>query len=169
MNPDLPQAVVLHASCLDLDGKGVLIEGRPGAGQSDLSLRLIDQPGRGLTGDALKGARLVADDQVVVKRLESRLLASPPDRLKGLIEVRGLGIVKIPHCSQTVLHLIVTLTSASDIERMPQATDLTGEILGVRLPRIPLDPKTPSAPARVRAALDALSGDEANVISTTPY
>src|SRR5687767_4833 len=66
MNPDLPQAVVLHASCLDLDGKGVLIEGRPGAGKSDLSLRLIDQPGRGLTGDALKGARLVADDQVVV-------------------------------------------------------------------------------------------------------
>jgi|RhiMetdeSRZDD1v2_1073273.scaffolds.fasta_scaffold16350_2 HPr kinase/phosphorylase len=160
--------MTLHATCLDIDGKGVLIEGRPGTGKSDLALRLIDQPGRGILDGSPKSARLVADDQVVVRRVGERLLASPPERLRGLIEIRGLGILKIPYCPETILRLIVT-GQVDDIERLPQASDMIGKILETCLPRISLDLKAASAPARVRAALDALSVDEANVISTTPY
>ena len=162
---------MLHATCLDIDGKGVLIQGRPGAGKSDLALRLIDQPGRGVAGDAQRAARLVADDQVLVWRQDGKLLASPPERLRGLIEIRGLGIIKIPYCPETTLRLIVNLSldNAEAGPRLPEATDMMGKILETSLPSIALDAKTASAPARVRAALDALSVDEPNVISTTPY
>ncbi|MBM3488544.1 MAG: hypothetical protein FJX67_18250, partial [Alphaproteobacteria bacterium] len=46
----------LHATCIAVDGIGVLVRGASGAGKSDLALRLIDA-----------GARLVADDQVLVE------------------------------------------------------------------------------------------------------
>jgi HPr kinase/phosphorylase len=169
MKPDLPNSVMLHATCLDIGGRGVLIQGCPGAGKSDLAIRLIDQPGLGIAGGLPQTARLVADDQVVIRRLAAGLVASPPEKLRGLIEIRGLGILKIPYCPETILRLIVTLRRSEDIERMPQPTDLMGKILGVGLPRISLDPRSASAPARLRAALDALSVDERNVISTTPY
>lgn len=169
MRPDLPKTVMLHAACLDIEGRGVLIQGNPGAGKSDLALRLIDQPGFGVQGETLKPARLVADDQVVIRRLGARLLARPPEKLHGLIEIRGLGILQIPFCPETILHLIVVLGQPEGMPRMPEPDDFIGEILGTRLPRIVLDAKAASAPARVRAALDALSVDEPNVISTTPY
>jgi HPr kinase/phosphorylase len=159
---------LLHATCLDFCGRGVLIEGPSGAGKSDLALRLIDQPGRGLGGDA-KPAVLIADDQVVVSLKAGQLLARPPDKLKGLIEVRGLGILNIPYRPETLLRLVVTLMPAPEIERMPDHNDLTGEILGVRLPRMRLDPRLASAPARVRAALDALSAAEPAVVSTPSH
>ena len=168
MNPELPRTVILHATCLDIEGRGVLVQGRSGAGKSDLALRLIDQPGLGVMGKALKPARLVADDQVVIRRLGVRLLASPPEKLQGLIEIRGLGILQIPFCPETILHLIVVIGQREQMPRMPEPNDFIGEILGTRLPRIALDAKAASAPARVRAALDALSVDEPNVISTTP-
>jgi len=160
---------MLHATCLDIEGSGVLIEGPSGAGKSDLALRLIDQPGRGILAGMPQMARLVADDQVVIRRTASGLVASPPEKLSGLIEIRGLGILKIPYCPETILRLVVTLRKLDDIERMPEPTDLMGKILGTWLPRISLDPRLPSAPARLRAALDALSVDERNVISTIPY
>ena len=169
MNPDLSKSVMLHATCLDIDGMGVLIQGRPGAGKSDLALRLIDEPGTGILGRPPKTARLVADDQVVIRRLAAGLIASPPEKLQGLIEIRGLGILKIPNCPETILRLIVTLKRMDDIERLPEPTDMMGKILGTWLPRIFLDPRSASAPARLRAALDALSVNERNVISTTPY
>jgi HPr kinase/phosphorylase len=169
MNPELPETVILHAACLDIEGRGVLIQGRPGAGKSDLALRLIDQPGLGVQGKAPQLARLVADDQVVIRRLRGRLVASPPEKLQGLIEIRGLGIVQIPFCPETILHLIVVLGHPEQMPRMPEPADLFGKFVEARLPRIVLDPRAASAPARVRAALDALSVDDPNVISTTPY
>lgn len=159
---------LLHATCLDFCGKGVLIEGPPGAGKSDLALRLIDQPGRGLGGD-LKSAVLIADDQVIVGLKAGQLLARPPEKLKGLIEVRGLAILSVPYRPETLLRLIVTLVPGQDIERMPDPDDLSREILGVGLPHMRLDPRLPSAPARVRAALDALSAAEPSVVSTPSH
>ena len=160
---------LVHATCVDIGGRGVLIQGKSGAGKSDLALRLIDQPGRGLAGTAARTATLVADDQVIVEVEGGRLVAAAPDRLKGLLEIRGLGILKLPHCPRSTLHLLVTLTPEAEIERLPEPSDLFAEILEVRCPHIRLDPRAASAPARVRAALDALSVHEPGVISTAQY
>jgi serine kinase of HPr protein (carbohydrate metabolism regulator) len=149
---------------------GVLILGPPGAGKSDLALRLIDEPGNGLSG-ASKTAVLVADDQVLLTAEARHLRARPPPRLKGLIEIRGLGILKLSCRPMTVVRLIVTLAAASEIERMPQPDDLVYEILSIKLPMLRLDPRFASAPARVRAALDSLyslSVNEPTMVST-PY
>lgn len=166
--PDRFLSCLLHATCVEIAGRGVLIQGPPGAGKSDLALRLIDQPGSGLGGTS-NSAALVADDQVILTAEAGQLSARAPEKLKGLIEVRGLGILKVRFRPQAILHLIVTLTPASAIDRMPEPDDLVHEILGLRLPRLHLDPQLASAPARVRAALDTLSVNEPTMISTSPY
>ena len=80
---------LIHGTCVAFaDGdhwSAVLLQGRSGVGKSDLALRLIDV-----------GASLVADDQVALAAVDGRVTASAPDRLAGLLEVRGLGIVKQP-------------------------------------------------------------------------
>jgi HPr kinase/phosphorylase len=165
MNPERSLAQLFHGTCLDFDGAGVLILGPPGSGKSDLALRLLDRPGLGLSG-LPKTAALVSDDQVIVMPEQVGLLARPPPAIRGLLEVRGLGIVEMPYRPQTVLALVVALSDASMIERLPEARDLDCTILGRKLPLLRLDPRIASAPARVRAALDSLPVKAPIVIST---
>ena len=146
-----PGARLLHATCLEIGGCGVLILGVPGSGKSDLALRLIDQSGRG-TGFEAMTARLIADDQVVITRRGDRLFASPPASLAGLIEVRGLGIVAVEHAPEAELRLAVRLVAATRIERLPE-TGGTWTLLDVLVPQIALDASAPSAPARLRAGV----------------
>ncbi|MBY0432154.1 MAG: HPr kinase/phosphatase C-terminal domain-containing protein, partial [Rhodospirillales bacterium] len=99
----------IHATCVEIDGGGVLLRGESGSGKSDLALRLIDS-----------GARLVADDQVELVADAGRLVAAAPRRLAGLMEVRGLGIVALPHLDAVPVRLAVDLVPPAQIERMPQ-------------------------------------------------
>jgi HPr kinase/phosphorylase len=149
------EEALIHATCLAIGGAGVLLVGKPGSGKSDLALRLIDGQGGGLTG-AMRGARLVADDQVVVRRVAEQLLASAPPALHGKLEVRGLGIVAVPSEANVPLRLAVRLTPAAEIERLPELARARMEILGLAIPLVLIDPETASAPARIRAALDHL-------------
>jgi HPr kinase/phosphorylase len=165
MNPEPSLTQLFHGTCVDFDGAGVLILGPPGSGKSDLALRLLDRPGLGLSGHP-KTAALVSDDQVVVTLDRGRLLARPPPAIRGLLEVRGLGIVELPCHPQTVLALVVTLSDVSTIERLPEPRDLVCTILGRELPLLRLDSRIASAPARVRAALDSLPVKAPIVIST---
>ena len=64
------EEALIHGTCIALDGEGVLLVGKPGSGKSDLALRLIDQPGSGLSGIP-KTAQLVADDQVIIRKVEA--------------------------------------------------------------------------------------------------
>jgi HPr kinase/phosphorylase len=153
----MTESVRLHGSCVDIGGQGVLILGGPGAGKSDLVLRLIDQPGAGLTGK-LRAACLVADDQVAIHRDGDRLMASAPQALHGLLEVRGLGIVSVAAAGGVALVLAVRLVAAQDIERLPEEGRAPLRCLGVSLPLALVDPSQASAPARIRAALDHLGG-----------
>ncbi len=146
---------LIHATCVEIGRCGVLLQGPPGVGKSDLALRLIDQPGFGLSGMLLP-ARLVSDDQVCVTRSDDCLVATAPDTIAGLLEVRGLGIVKAPIAVSAVLALSVRLESPCRQERFPEAEE-TFELFGVTLPEVRLDPAFPSAPARLRAALAHLS------------
>jgi len=145
-----PEPTLLHANCVALGGVGVLILGKPGSGKSDLTLRLIDAPGVGL-GRKLVKATLVSDDQVLVRVRAGKLVASPPKTIAGLLEIRGLGIMRLPYRKSVPLALAVRLTPATQIERLPEPRRFA--IAGLSLPLIDIDPAAAAAPARLRAAL----------------
>lgn len=138
--------LLLHASCVNLKDGAVILRGASGAGKSDLALRLVDD-----------GADLVADDQVALEQRDGRLMARAPQSLAGLIEIRGLGILRLPHATEVPVALIVDLDPNAAPERLPERSVET--LLAITLPHITLDPFQASAPARVRAAMTALSND----------
>jgi len=127
----------IHASCAARDGAGVLLLGPPGSGKSDLVLRLID-----------RGFMLVADDRVDITNGH----ASPPDALAGLLEVRGLGILRLPHLARAELALAVTLGGA--VPRLPAPA--RDPALG--LPVLAVDARHASAPQVVALALECALG-----------
>ena len=147
---------LLHATCVSVGTIGLLLTGPPGAGKSDLALRLIDQPGLGL-GDEPKIARLVADDQVILRRDGDRLLASAPPALAGQLEIRGLGIMRVRCCTETQLAAVIRLAPQAEIERLPDLAASRFTLLGLTVPLLAIDPAAASAPARIRAAADWLS------------
>jgi HPr kinase/phosphorylase len=148
------EEALIHGTCLAIGEEGVLLLGQPGAGKSDLALRLIDAPGTGLTG-ALRSAMLVADDQVAIRKGEAgSLIASAPPALAGKLEIRGLGIAGLPYHPAVMLKLAVRLTPAAEIERLPDLAKARMEILGIGVPLVLIDPEKASAPSRIRAALD---------------
>ena len=131
---------VLHASCVAIDGRGVLLTGASGSGKSDLALRLID-----------RGATLVGDDGVVVEARDGRLHARPGPNIEGQMEVRGLGILAFPALREAPLALVVTLDQP--VQRMPDEYLPVRVIEGLTLPMIALDPFEASAPVKVEKAL----------------
>lgn len=130
--------MLLHASCVALGGRGVLLEGPSGSGKSDLALRLIDG-----------GARLVADDQVEIAVRSGVLHARAPGPLAGLIEARGQGLFRLDPEGEVPLALSVTLARPAD--RLPAPAVRT--LLGVDLPAVTIDPFEASAAARLRLVL----------------
>ena len=141
--------VLVHASCVALEGKGVLLRGAPGAGKSDLALRLIEG-----------GAALVADDQVALTSSGEALLAAPPARMAELLEVRGIGIVSMDFVTQCPIYLVVDLVQPDTVERMPEAAIV--DLCGHRIAHVLLAPFEASAPAKVRLALSrAVAGQDA--------
>ena len=121
----------------------MLLRGESGAGKSDLALRLIDG-----------GARLVADDRTDLTRDGDRLIARSPATIAGLIEARGVGILRLPPsrlATAAIVVLIVDLVDAADVERLPDAT--REDLLGVSLQRVALAPLEASTPAKIRLAL----------------
>ena len=110
----------MHASAVALDGRGVLICGPSASGKSSLALELI----------AL-GADLIADDQVVIAQHGATLLASPPPDIAGLIEARGIGLLKRAWVSDVPLALMIDL-DLDETERLPAIRHRT--ILDTPLP-----------------------------------
>ena len=110
----------IHASCVALANAGrafganprdgVLLLGGSGAGKSDLALRLIAQ-----------GATLVADDRIELFVRDDALWVRAPAKLAGLIEVRGLGIVALPHAAEARVALVIRLVAPDAVPRLPPA------------------------------------------------
>lgn len=134
-----PSSEMLHASTVAIQGRAVLIEGRSGSGKSDLALRLID-----------RGAALVSDDYTLVKHKGDGLAAYAAPNIAGKIEIRGLGIIEMPHVDEQPVHLVVTL--AEQIIRMP-AEETHRTIAGRHVPSVTLDAREASAPLKVEFAL----------------
>lgn len=132
----------LHATTVSVGGRGILIEGPSGAGKSDLALRLID-----------RGAILVSDDSSFVQRRSGALVASPPATIAGKIEVRGIGIVDMPHVDAVPIALIVAL--GDPVARLPEPGEAR-RVLGVDVPLLALEGREASAPIKVEFALARL-------------
>jgi HPr kinase/phosphorylase len=125
--------MLMHASCAARDGSGVLLTGAPGSGKSDLLLRLLD-----------RGFSLVADDQVDIG---NDGMARPPEALAGLLEVRGLGLMRLPF-------LLVARLVSGQVTRLPRPN--RDSVLG--LPAITVDPRPPSAAQLLHLAFDTVTG-----------
>jgi serine kinase of HPr protein (carbohydrate metabolism regulator) len=136
--------VLVHATAVAIDGRALLLRGPSGAGKSDLALRLIDA-----------GARLVADDQSELYRQGDRVIVRAPATIAGLLEVRGIGILRLDALAEAPVALIVDLVPAEKIERLPAR--FTETILGLALPRIAVMPFEASAAAKLRLALRAFT------------
>ena len=143
----MSQTELVHATCISLFGRGILLRGPSGIGKSDLALRLIDA-----------GGLLVADDQTLLTAEEERLSASAPQVLSGHMEVRGIGLVGQTAMVSVVLALVVDLKPTEEIERLPGET--VEVLLGVEVPLLFLDPKAASAIARIRLALEQVNREE---------
>ncbi len=133
----------IHASCVSLNGRGLLIRGASGSGKSQLALSLIN--------DA--GAQLVADDRVVLQREGTWLSAQAPARLKGLIERYGMGIETHEFIDIAMLCLVIDLVARDQIERMPEPEELFWSSFGVTLPKLVLPAQPLNALSSIRAVL----------------
>jgi serine kinase of HPr protein (carbohydrate metabolism regulator) len=137
-----PPSETLHACCVAIGERGVLIEGASGAGKSDLTLRLVD-----------RGAELVSDDYTFLEVHGETLVARAPERIAGRIEVRGIGIVSLPHRNEVPVAMIVRIEPAP--ERLPYRPEYR-RVAGVELPVVALPALEPSAPIKVELALRML-------------
>lgn len=137
--------MIVHAGliALRLGGRwrGALIEGPSGSGKSDLAHRAVEL-----------GARLVADDRVVLWSSGGRLWGRAPDALAGLAELRGVGVLARPALGFAEVALVVDCREA--VERHPQ--DSLTERLGYSLPLRPLWPRDHAAPLKLIAAMEQL-------------
>ena len=134
------EAPSVHASAVLASARAVLIRGPAGSGKSRLALAIIEAAQTGL----LPFARLVGDDRVHLEPCHGRLLARPAPALAGMIEVRGLGIRRMPNEPRAVVGLVVDL-AAEDAERMPACGDAI--IAGIALPRLAVAPGVEPLPA----------------------
>jgi HPr kinase/phosphorylase len=143
--------ILVHATAIAIEGAAILLRGPPGAGKSDLALRLIDG-----------GARLVADDQAELRRVEDQILVGAPAVIAGLIEIRGIGILRIDPIEAAPLALLIDLVPSAEVERFPEAR--YEDILGLSIPLIALAPFEASAAAKVRFAYRAFPTERLPVI-----
>lgn len=137
-------AVTIHASCVALGGKALLLRGPSGSGKSDLAYRMVS------AGQAM----LVADDQVLLHLEGDKLMASAPPILAGLIELRGLGLRRIHCLAQAEVSLLVDLVPRECVPRLPEAR--YDKILGISLPVLSLHGFDLSTPQKLELAMDFL-------------
>ena len=118
----------IHGSAVLLGETGILIRGASGSGKSTLLLDLLAaNPG---------GARLVADDRVIVTAVNGRILADVPAAIAGLVEMRGVGLLSRPYVAPVVIRLVVDLAPPEACSRLPEAEEAETVLEGVLLPRL---------------------------------
>ncbi len=151
MPVDLP--VRIHATTIALGNQAALIRGPSGAGKSDLALRCLTTSPSALISAHV---RLVSDDYTEIFERESELWTRAPEAISNLLEVRGLGLIKVEALREAKLSLVVDLADADQIARLPDPP-LAFELSGLKIPAILLCAHEASAPAKLLMALDYVS------------
>ncbi len=129
----------IHATSVVFCGRGVLLQGEPGTGKSDLALRLIDA-----------GGLLIADDYTDIEMEGGRLIARTPETIQGLLELRHVGIVKMASTPEAEINIVVHCAMQRP-ERLPPMQTIL--LHGVQLPLYTLMAHEASAVAKIRAIL----------------
>jgi HPr kinase/phosphorylase len=141
----------IHATAITLGHAAVLLRGPSGAGKSDLALRCL---ALGVGPLVPEPFALLADDQVLLDiRADGTVIASCPQPLLGLIEVRGLGIVRVTAATACPIRLVVDLGGSTPPPRYPGAR--TARIGYATIPLIELDAHFASAPLVIAVALQS--------------
>jgi len=115
-----PVEEIAHATSVAVGTAGLLVIGPSGSGKSSLALALMSL-----------GARLIADDRTVLRRKDDMLWASAPDRIRGRIEARGVGILAAEPCLSAPLRLIVDMGQTETLRLPPERWR---QIAGITLP-----------------------------------
>jgi len=137
---------LVHGTAVRLGQAGILLRGPSGSGKSDLALRLIEA-----------GASLVADDQVALALDGAEIWLSAPPAIAGMIEARGVGILRLPRVPRAALRLVCDLIPRDQVERLPERGDCT--LFGAAVPRLALCAFDASTPTKLRFALQAVTGE----------
>lgn len=119
---------------MNVFGKGVLIIGESGMGKSEVALELI-----------LKGHSLIADDRVDVSRVKETIIGTAPDLIKGMLEIRGIGIIDVTrmfgvraYLEQETVDLVIEFEKWDNNKEYLRAgieEVLHYETLGIKIPR----------------------------------
>ena len=132
----------IQSTSVVIDDNGVLILGDSGSGKSDLALRLIDN-----------GATLISDDISICRKNSNNIYLYCPPEIRGLLEVREIGIITVPFVERIKLRLVVNLKSNNN-ERFPK--DSSFRILGIKIPIINIEGKNSSAVAKIKVKLNEI-------------
>lgn len=134
LEEELAEETTVHGVCLEVFGVGVLIKGKSGIGKSETSLELIN-----------RGHRLVADDAVIIKKLDNGLKATCPELTQHLMEIRGIGILDIKHLFgvgsiriEQYIELVIELEEWDENKEYDRigADDEYTDILGIKIPTV---------------------------------
>lgn len=152
MKPQSPHRVIRHGTAVlltspDHPPAAVFIRGASGSGKSDLAFRLI-----------MQGASLISDDQVDLEKRQDKIYAGAIDAIRGLIEVRGIGLLRYPVADPAPLKLVIDLVPREDVPRLPEMQAM--DILGVSLPLFRLHAFDASAVCKLRAAMAVVQHPE---------
>jgi HPr kinase/phosphorylase len=134
--PLTPGSVAVHASCLVVGEKGLLIRGASGSGKSQLALTLLNSA-------HIRGqfARLVCDDRITLCVSGGRLLATAHPAIVGQMEVRHVGLVFQPFIPTCCLTHVIELVE-KEPDRLPESQEMRIELLGVTLPYLKIQSST---------------------------
>ncbi|MBW9114114.1 serine/threonine protein kinase [Rhizobium cauense] len=128
----------IHATAIVVGRTGLLFMGPSGWGKSMLAFACLTEAQRmGIS------STLVADDQVLISGQNGAVLATCPPSIAGLIELRGTGIVQLPHAASAVMHYAILPGSASGEQRLPPESERTFVAGSLDLPVIRLLANTP--------------------------
>lgn len=126
----------IYASCVEKNGRGILLRGHAGAGKSSFTLSLIN-----------RGMSLVGDDQIRINNTDGKLIARPAENIKGLLEVRGIGILNLNYSESCEIVYVINLVPGYHSERLPENQEV--EIQGVSIRTFNINPLDPTAIEKV--------------------